>query len=59
LGAGHSDYPEFAEFLVKEWIDSMSFNPDSIMKTTLKVIDLEKSLNLGSRVSGQRKGHAV
>jgi pyruvate, water dikinase len=40
-GQAPSDYPEFAEFLVKEGINSMSLNPDSIMKITLKVIDLE------------------
>ena len=44
-GQAPSDYPEFAEFLVKEGIDSMSLNPDSVMKITLKVIDVEnKSL---------------
>jgi pyruvate, water dikinase len=44
-GQAPSDYPEFAEFLVKEGINSMSLNPDSIMKITLKVIELEdKSL---------------
>ena len=44
-GQAPSDYPEFAEFLVKEGIDSMSLNPDSIMKITLRVIDIEdKSL---------------
>jgi pyruvate,water dikinase len=58
-GQAPSDYPEFAEFLVKEGIDSMSLNPDSVMKITLKVLDLEKSLNLGSHVSRQRKGHAA
>jgi pyruvate,water dikinase len=41
-GQAPSDYPEFAEFLVKEGIDSMSLNPDSVMKITLKVTELEK-----------------
>jgi pyruvate, water dikinase len=40
-GQTPSDYPEFAEFLVKEGISSISLNPDSIMKITLKVIDIE------------------
>ena len=31
-GQAPSDYPEFAEFLVEEGIESMSLNPDSIMK---------------------------
>ncbi|WP_084235569.1 phosphoenolpyruvate synthase [Papillibacter cinnamivorans] len=43
-GQAPSDYPEFAEFLVKEGIDSMSLNPDSIMKITLTVLDMEKKL---------------
>ncbi|MCX5780993.1 MAG: phosphoenolpyruvate synthase [Firmicutes bacterium] len=43
-GQAPSDYPEFAEFLVKEGIDSISLNPDSIMKITLKVLDTEASL---------------
>ena len=43
-GQAPSDYPEFAEFLVKEGIDSMSLNPDSVMKITLKVLDIEKNL---------------
>jgi pyruvate,water dikinase len=44
-GRAPSDYPEFAEFLVKEVINSMSLNPDSIMKVTLQLADIEdKSL---------------
>ncbi|MEA2058996.1 MAG: phosphoenolpyruvate synthase [Thermodesulfobacteriota bacterium] len=40
-GQAPSDYPEFAEFLVKKGIDSISLTPDSMMKTTLKIIELE------------------
>ena len=43
-GQAPSDYPEFAEFLVKEGIDSISLNPDSIMKTTVNVINMEKKI---------------
>jgi pyruvate,water dikinase len=44
-GQAPSDYPEFAEFLVKEKIESMSLNPDSVMKITLKVLDIEDRLS--------------
>ena len=43
-GQAPSDYPEFAEFLVNEGIDSISLNPDSVMKITLRVLDMEKRL---------------
>ena len=44
-GQAPSDYPEFAEFLEKEGINSMSLDPDSIMKATLQLVDMEdKSL---------------
>jgi len=41
-GQAPSDYPEFAEFLVKEKIDSMSLNPDTVIKTTLLIAKAEK-----------------
>ncbi|MBD1808152.1 phosphoenolpyruvate synthase [Microcoleus sp. FACHB-SPT15] len=40
-GQGPSDYPEFAKFLVEQGIDSMSLNPDSVLKTLLIVADVE------------------
>jgi len=43
-GQGPSDYPEFAEFLVEQDIESMSLNPDTIIKTTLKIYEKEKKL---------------
>ncbi|MBP1763813.1 MAG: phosphoenolpyruvate synthase [Firmicutes bacterium] len=44
-GQAPSDYPEFAEFLVREEIDSMSLNPDSIMRITVIVADMENKLS--------------
>ena len=44
-GQGPSDFPDFAQFLVKEGIDSMSLNPDSIMNTKIKVLEMEKELD--------------
>lgn len=42
-GQAPSDYPEFARFLVDQGIDSISLNPDSLLKTTLAILDLEHS----------------
>jgi pyruvate,water dikinase len=44
-GQAPSDYPEFAEFLVKEGIDSISLNPDSVMKITARIAQMEKTIN--------------
>ncbi len=43
-GQAPSDYPEFAQFLVEQGIDSISLNPDSVLKTTVKILEVEKSL---------------
>ena len=43
-GQAPSDYPEFAAFLVREGIDSISLNPDAVLKTTAHIVDVEKSL---------------
>ncbi|MDI3487043.1 MAG: pyruvate, water dikinase [Methanolobus sp.] len=43
-GQAPSDFPEFAEFLVREGIDSISLNPDSVMKIGLKVLEVEKGI---------------
>ena len=36
-GQAPSDYEEFAEFLIKEGIESISLNPDTVIKTILKL----------------------
>ena len=41
-GQGPSDYPEFAEFLVREGIDSISLSPDTVVKTMIRVAKAEK-----------------
>jgi pyruvate,water dikinase len=43
-GQAPSDFPEFAEFLVECGIDSISLNPDTVIKTRLKIADAEKRL---------------
>ncbi len=40
-GQAPSDYPEFATFLVEQGIDSISLNPDSVLKTILMVAEVE------------------
>ncbi|OGG64790.1 phosphoenolpyruvate synthase [Candidatus Kaiserbacteria bacterium RIFCSPHIGHO2_02_FULL_55_17] len=44
-GQGPSDLPDFAAFLVKEGIESMSLNPDSVVKTLEQVAELEEKLS--------------
>ena len=43
-GQAPSDHPEFAKFLVEEGIESMSLNPDTVIKTTIAVAEEEKRL---------------
>lgn len=43
-GQAPSDYPEFAQFLVEEGIDSISLNPDTVLKTTAAILAREQAL---------------
>ena len=43
-GQAPSDFPEFAEFLVECGIDSISLNPDTVIKTRLKIAETERRL---------------
>jgi pyruvate,water dikinase len=43
-GQGPSDHPDFAEFLVREGIDSISLNPDSVLKTLPRIAAAEALL---------------
>lgn len=43
-GQAPSDYPEFAQFLVAQGIDSISLNPDSVLKTMLAIVEAEKAV---------------
>jgi pyruvate,water dikinase len=40
-GQAPSDYPEFAQFLVEQGIDSISLNPDTVIKTTVAILEKE------------------
>jgi pyruvate,water dikinase len=44
-GQAPSDFPEFAEFLVECGIDSISLNPDTVLKTRLLISEAEKRLS--------------
>jgi pyruvate,water dikinase len=43
-GQAPSDYPEFTNFLIKEGIDSISLNPDSVIQAIHTVANAEKQL---------------
>ena len=43
-GQAPSDHPEFAQFLVAQGIDSISLNPDSVLKTMLAIVEAEKAI---------------
>jgi pyruvate,water dikinase len=43
-GQAPSDYPEFARFLVECGIDAISLISDTVIKTTLDIIETEKNL---------------
>lgn len=45
-GQAPSDFPEFAEFLVECGIDSMSLNPDTVIKTKLLVAEKEEKMGI-------------
>ncbi len=44
-GQGPSDFPDFAQFLVEQGIDSISVTPDSFLKTARAISSIEKQMN--------------
>lgn len=53
-GQAPSDYPEFAEMLVREGIDSISLNPDTVISTRERIAVVEKTLGkMGRRTSAK------
>ena len=43
-GQAPSDYPEFAQWLVKQGISSISLNPDAAIKTALLIAEAERDM---------------
>lgn len=50
-GQAPSDYPEFARFLVEQGIDSISLNPDSVLKVLVDVATTEQRLRARGKVA--------
>ncbi|MDH3871091.1 MAG: hypothetical protein OEU44_02630, partial [Gammaproteobacteria bacterium] len=44
-GQAPSDYPDMAAYLVELGIDSISLNPDTVMKTTQHILRVEQELD--------------
>jgi pyruvate,water dikinase len=55
-GQAPSDYPDMASYLVELGIESMSLNPDTVLKTTQSVLAVEKRLRRPPRVVAQNPG---
>lgn len=51
-GQAPSDFPEFAQFLVDQGIDSISYNPDALLKGMENMVKAEK--NIRSKISTPR-----
>lgn len=58
-GQGPSLYPEFTEFLVKEGIDSISVNPDTVAYTRKLVAHVEQKILLNGIRSFKRNGELI
>ena len=52
-GQAPSDYPDMAAYLVEVGIESMSLNPDTVLKTTQSVLEVEKRLGRKPRAAAK------
>jgi pyruvate,water dikinase len=50
-GQAPSDYPEVARFLVEQRIDSISLNPDSVVRTLRALLEVERELGIAPRAA--------
>jgi pyruvate,water dikinase len=49
-GQAPSDYPEIAEYLVRMGIDSISLNPDTVVRATRRILEIERELGKMPRI---------
>jgi pyruvate, water dikinase len=56
-GQAPSDYPEFARFLVEQGIDSISLNPDSLLRTMMDIAATEQRLHEEQENMQAASGH--
>ena len=58
-GQAPSDHPDFAEFLVRSGIDSISLNPDSVLDVIHKVAKVEAEIGTDKQKIKQQPGATV
>ena len=58
-GQAPSDYPDMAEYLVEIGIDSISLNPDTVIKTTQRILELEGRLGKSTNGAGREATDAA
>jgi pyruvate,water dikinase len=54
-GQAPSDDPEFAQFLVEQGIDSISFNPDALLKGIENILKAEEKFTISKKQIPERK----
>jgi pyruvate,water dikinase len=58
-GQVSSDYPDMAEYLVELGIDSISLNPDTVLKTTRQILAVEARLGRSPAAAPDQSPQAV
>jgi pyruvate,water dikinase len=58
-GQAPSDYPDMAEYLVELGIDSISLNPDTVIKTTQQILELEARLGRTPQPESPHNGNGA
>jgi len=55
-GQAPSNYPEFVQFLVEQGIDSISLNPETVLKTILALLENETARTQAGGASPEDMG---